>query len=89
MGDANEYIEKLYNHYADLFDLAVPTNITPTVAPYHPEEPSSFKRPTHSGFSDSFYDLNCWNSVDERIYTSTYREELRYYLRMAPEDRRR
>ncbi|PHT49035.1 hypothetical protein CQW23_13243 [Capsicum baccatum] len=28
-------------------------------------------------------------SVDERTYTSTYREELKYYLRTAPEDRRR
>ncbi|KAM3281158.1 hypothetical protein P3S67_028178 [Capsicum chacoense] len=87
--DAKDYIEKLYNHYADLFDLAVPTNITPTVAPHPPEEPSSSKRPAQSGFSDSFYDLNCWNSVDERTYTSTYREELKYYLRTAPEDRRR
>ncbi|PHT48058.1 hypothetical protein CQW23_12266 [Capsicum baccatum] len=89
MADAKKYIEKLYNHYADLFDLAVPTNITPTVAPHPLEEPSSSKRPAHSGFSDSFYDLNCWNSVDERTYTSTYREELKYYLRTAPEDRRR
>ena len=87
--DAKDYIEKLYNHYADLFDLAVPTNITPTISHHPPEEPSSSKRPAHSGFSDSFYDLNCWNSVDERTYTSTYREELKYYLRTAPEDRRR
>ena len=87
--DAKDYIEKLYNHYADLFDLAVPTNITPTVAPHPPEEPSSSKMPAHSGFSDSFYDLNCWNSVDERTYISTYREELKYYLRTTPEDRRR
>ena len=89
MGDANEYIEKLYNHYADLIDLAVPTNITPTVAPHPPEEPSFSKRPAHSDFFDSFYDLPCWNSVDDRAYTLTYREELKYYLRMAPEDRRR
>ncbi|KAF3661878.1 putative glucan endo-1,3-beta-glucosidase A-like [Capsicum annuum] len=67
----------------------VPTNITPTIAPHPPEEPSSSKRPAHSGFRDSFFDLNCWNSVDERTYTSTYREELKYYLRTAPEDRRR
>ncbi|PHT29866.1 hypothetical protein CQW23_30537 [Capsicum baccatum] len=87
--DAKDYIEKLYNHYADLFDLAIPTNITPTVAPHPPEEPSFSKRPAHSGFSDSFYDLNCWISVDERTYTSTYREELKYYLRTAQEDRRR
>ncbi|PHT97125.1 hypothetical protein BC332_33945 [Capsicum chinense] len=87
--DAKDYIEKLYNHYADLFDLAVPTNITPTVAPHPPEEPSSSKRPAHSGFSDLFYDLNYWNSVDERTYTLTYREELKYYLRTAPEDLRR
>ncbi|KAM3322326.1 hypothetical protein P3S67_003477 [Capsicum chacoense] len=87
--DAKDYIEKLYNHYADLFDSAVPTNITPTVAPYPLEEPSSSKRPAHSDFSDSFYDLNCWNSVDEKTYTSTYREEMKYYLRTAPEDRRR
>ncbi|KAM3326725.1 hypothetical protein P3S67_001851 [Capsicum chacoense] len=89
MANANDYIEKLYNHYADLFDLAVPINITPTVAPHPPEEPSSSKRRAHSGFSDSFYNLNCWNSIDERTYTSTYQEELKYYLRMAPEDRRR
>ncbi|PHU21007.1 GDSL esterase/lipase EXL1 [Capsicum chinense] len=87
--DAKDYIEKLFNHYADLFDLAVPTNITPTVDPHPSEEPSSSKRPAHIGFSNSFYDLNCWNSVDERTYTSTYREELKYYLRTAPEDRRR
>ncbi|KAM3266020.1 hypothetical protein P3L10_003014 [Capsicum annuum] len=61
--DAKDYIEKLYNHYADLFDLFVPTNITPIVAPHPPEEPSSSK------------------SADERTYTSTYREELKYYLR--------
>ncbi|KAF3636898.1 1-aminocyclopropane-1-carboxylate oxidase -like protein 1 [Capsicum annuum] len=36
MADANTYIDKLYNHYADLVDLAVPTNITPTVAPRLP-----------------------------------------------------
>ena len=88
-GDANEYIDKLYNHYADLVDLAVTTNITPTVAPHPPEESSSSKRPAHSDFSDSFYDLTCWNSVDERSYTSTYREELKYYLRSVSEDRRR
>ncbi|KAM3231485.1 hypothetical protein P3L10_016844 [Capsicum annuum] len=87
--DAKDYIEKLYNHYADLFNLAVPTNITPTIAPHSPEEPSSSKRPAYSGFPDFFYDLNCWNSVDERTYTSTYREELKYYLRPTPEDRRR
>ncbi|KAF3625130.1 hypothetical protein FXO38_29907 [Capsicum annuum] len=69
MGDKNEYIEKLYNHNADLVDLAVPTNITPTVAPHPPKEPSSSKRAAHSGFPDSFYDLPCWNSVDERAYT--------------------
>ncbi|KAM3249809.1 hypothetical protein P3L10_011579 [Capsicum annuum] len=85
--DAKDYIEKLYNHYADLFDLTVLTNITPTVTPHPPEEPSSSERPAHSVFSDSFYDLNCWNSVDERTYTSTYREELKYYLRTAPDDR--
>ncbi|XP_047250264.1 zinc finger BED domain-containing protein RICESLEEPER 4-like [Capsicum annuum] len=28
-------------------------------------------------------------SVDEGAYTSTYREELKYYLRSQPEDRRR
>ena len=84
--DAKDYIEKLYNHYADLFDLIPKKNITPIIAPHPPKEPSSSKRLTHSGFSDSFYDLNCWNSVDERTYTSTYREELKYYLRTAPED---
>ena len=84
-----EYIEKLYNHYANVVDLVVPTNITLTITPHPLEEPSSSKRPAHSGFSDSFYDLNCWNSVDERTYTSTYREKLKYYLRTAPEDRRR
>ncbi|KAM3322122.1 hypothetical protein P3S67_003273 [Capsicum chacoense] len=89
MADAKDYIEKLYNHYADLFDLAVHTNITPTVAPHPLEEPSSSKRPAYSDFSDSFYDLNCWNSVDERTCTSTYRKELKYYLRMALEDCRR
>ncbi|KAF3664817.1 hypothetical protein FXO37_11329 [Capsicum annuum] len=68
---------------------AVPTNITPTVALHPPEEPSSSKRPALSGFPDSFYVLTCWNSVDERAYISTYREELKYYLRSAPEDRRR
>ncbi|KAF3619922.1 hypothetical protein FXO38_32650 [Capsicum annuum] len=44
MGDANTYIDKLYNHYVDLLDLAVSTNITP----HPPEEPSSSKRPTHN-----------------------------------------
>ncbi|KAF3667134.1 hypothetical protein FXO38_08763 [Capsicum annuum] len=58
MGDMNAYIDKLYNHYVDLLDLSVPTNITPTVAPHPPEEPSSSKRPTYSGFHDYFYDLN-------------------------------
>ena len=52
--NAKNYIEKLYNHYADLFDLAVPTNITPIVTPHPPEEPSSSKRPAHSRFPSSF-----------------------------------
>ncbi|KAM3239020.1 hypothetical protein P3L10_014053 [Capsicum annuum] len=69
--------------------IAVPTNITPTVAPHPPEEPSSSKRLAHSGFPDSFYDLPCWKSVDERAYTSSCWEELKYYLRSPPEDRRR
>ncbi|KAM3363789.1 hypothetical protein P3S68_018643 [Capsicum galapagoense] len=43
----------------------------------------------HSGFPDSFYDLPCWNSVDERVYTSTYGEKVNYYLRSPSEDRRR
>ena len=86
MGDANEYIDKLYNYYTDLVDLAVSTNITPTVAPHPPEEPSSSKRLAHSNFSDSFYDLNYGNNIDEITYTSTYREELKYYLRSPLED---
>ena len=57
--DANAYIDKLYNHYADLVDLVVPTNITRTVAPRLPEEPSSSKRMAHNGFPDHFYDLPC------------------------------
>ncbi|KAM3394245.1 hypothetical protein P3S68_003247 [Capsicum galapagoense] len=89
MSDANEYIDKLYNHYADLVDLAVPTNITPTVAPHPLEELSSSKRPVHSSFPDHFYDLNCWNSVEEGAYTSIYREELKYYLRSPLENHRR
>ncbi|KAM3237153.1 hypothetical protein P3L10_012182 [Capsicum annuum] len=69
--DANAYIDKLYNHYADLVDLVVPTHISPTVAPHPPEVPSFSK------------------SVDEGAYRSTYREELKYYLRSLPENRRR
>ncbi|PHU20141.1 hypothetical protein BC332_11292 [Capsicum chinense] len=89
MADANAYINKLYNHYTDLVDLPVPTNITSTVAPHPPEESSSSKRPTHSGFPDHFYDLPCWNSVEDGAYTTTYREELKYYLRLPIQDRRR
>lgn len=33
MNDANNYMQALYNHYTDLLDEAVPTNITPTVVP--------------------------------------------------------
>ena len=58
MSDANIYIDKRYNYYADLLDLALPTNITPVVAPHPPEEPSSSKRSAHSDFPDYFYDLN-------------------------------
>ncbi|KAM3283248.1 hypothetical protein P3S67_026893 [Capsicum chacoense] len=87
--DAHAYIDKLYNHYADLIDLAVPTHISPTVAPHPPEVPSFSRRLAHCGFPDSFYDLPCWNSIDEGAYTSTYREELKYYLQSPPEDPRR
>ncbi|KAF3672222.1 Protein trichome birefringence-like 33 [Capsicum annuum] len=76
-----DYVEAQENY-------AVPTNITPTVALHPPDEPSSSKRPVHSDFPDSFYDLPCWNSVDDRAYTSTYQEELKYYLRSPSEDRR-
>ncbi|KAF3615187.1 putative transcription factor MYB21-like [Capsicum annuum] len=89
MSDANIYIDKFYNHYADLLDLAVPTNITPTVAPHYPEETSSSKRPAHSYFPDYVYDLNVWNSFEEETYTAASREELMYYLRTPIEDRRR
>ncbi|KAF3684089.1 hypothetical protein FXO37_01514 [Capsicum annuum] len=74
MGDANAYIDKLYNHYADLLDLAVPTNITPTVAPYPLEELSSSKRMGHNDFSDYFYNLNGWTTVEAGAYTTTYQE---------------
>ena len=65
--DANAYIDKLYNHYADLVDLAVPTHISPTVVFHPPEVPSFSKRPAHYDFSDSFYDLSYWNSVDSEL----------------------
>ncbi|KAF3670729.1 hypothetical protein FXO37_08395 [Capsicum annuum] len=67
---------------------AVPTNITPTVAPHPPEEPLSFKRSAHNGFPDYFYDLNYWNSIEAGAYTTTYREELKYYLRTLIENDR-
>jgi len=81
--NANNHIESLYNHYANLLDNAMPTPVINPTTTF--EGPSSSKRQAQGMPAYGVPNLSLWSRVQRPTQRPVNRDELNYYLRQPVE----